>query len=326
MPLARSLLLALIFAGAPALAGQAAPTGLKLAFPAACKLGQTCEVQSYFDHDPAEGAVADYRCGGRAIDGDDGFDVRLPDRMTQAGGIAVLAAAAGQVVKARDGLPDFAPATAAPAEPCGNMLLVDHGGGWRTLYCHLAQGSVTAKVGDQVASGQPIGRIGQSGAAPFPHLHFGVTRQGVPVDPFAPDGGKTCAASGALWDGATMRRVTYRPAAVLNAGFTGDPALIESIETTAIPAPVAGDRGVVAYVRSVGLVRGDEQELTVKGPGGHVVAGAYPRPLEHTRTENLLFVGKARQAEAWPSGGYTATYVVRRGGKVVLQRVFKTTL
>lgn len=326
MPPARSLLLSLLLAAAaPALGGATRPA-LKLAFPLDCRLGETCEVQSYFDQDPATGSAKDYRCGSRALDGADGVDLRLPSRMAQTAGIKVLAAAPGRVVATRDGATDFAPPAVGAKDPCGNKVLIDHGAGWSTVYCHLAKGSLTVKPGAQVAAGQPLGLVGQSGAAPFPGLHFGVTRDGVPVDPFAPDGAGGCRAQGSLWDRAAARKLSYRPAAVLNAGFTGDPALIENLETTRLPPPVVTDRGVIAYVRVVGLTKGDQQELTVKGPTGQVVAGAYPRPLETPRPDHLIFVGKAREAEAWPRGGYTATYVVRRAGKVVLSKTFSTTL
>jgi murein DD-endopeptidase MepM/ murein hydrolase activator NlpD len=327
MPLARSMFLAFALALAAPTLGGAVQTGVKLGFPADCKLGETCEIQGYFDHDPARGSAKDYHCGPRAIDGGDGVDVRLPTRMTQTTGVKVLAAAPGRVVEARGAAPDFPSAAEGAKDPCGNKVLIDHGGGWITVYCHLAKGSLTVKPGAQVAGGQPLGLVGQSGAASFPGLHFGVTRNGVPVDPFAPDGAAACRAQGSLWDRAAQQKLSYRPAAVLNAGFTGDPALIEHLETTRLPPPVATDRGVVAYVRAVGLTKGDEQELTVKGPTGAVVAGAYPRPLDTARPEHLIFVGKAREAaEAWPRGGYTATYVVRRAGKVVLSKTFSTTL
>jgi len=64
---------------------------------------------------------------------------------------------------------------------CGNMLLIDHGQGIYSYYCHL-QKPLVAK-GDQVKQGEPVGLVGSSGRATGPHLHWGVSVGGVWVDP-----------------------------------------------------------------------------------------------------------------------------------------------
>ena len=75
------------------------------------------------------------------------------------------------VVAARDGEPEglwMAGRSAevlAAGKECGNRVGIDHGDGWATDYCHLATGSVSVKPGDNVAAGQPIGRVGLSGDA-----------------------------------------------------------------------------------------------------------------------------------------------------------------
>ncbi|MCP9834190.1 MULTISPECIES: M23 family metallopeptidase [unclassified Cyanobium] len=67
----------------------------------------------------------------------------------------------------------------------GLTVLIDHGGGWSSLYAHLRQASVAE--GESVGAGQPIGAVGQSGNASTPHLHLEVRQrqpQGlVAVDP-----------------------------------------------------------------------------------------------------------------------------------------------
>jgi murein DD-endopeptidase MepM/ murein hydrolase activator NlpD len=65
----------------------------------------------------------------------------------------------------------------------GTTVVIDHGSGVRTRYAHLS--AVTVAVGDQVGQSQEIGRIGQSGRATGPHLHFEVTRDGRRIDPAA---------------------------------------------------------------------------------------------------------------------------------------------
>ena len=54
----------------------------------------------------------------------------------------------------------------------GNYLVIDHGRGEYSLYAHLQQGSVRVKVGDRVRRGDVVARLGASGSAMFPHLHY----------------------------------------------------------------------------------------------------------------------------------------------------------
>lgn len=63
----------------------------------------------------------------------------------------------------------------------GYHIIMDHGGGIGTLYGHLAE--MLVGVGDSVAQGQFIGRVGNTGRSTGPHLHFEVHRNGTPVDP-----------------------------------------------------------------------------------------------------------------------------------------------
>ena len=99
-------------------------------------------------------------------------------------GRAVLAVADGRVVSARDGLSDNTPGHGEsfhPAVPitmdtvAGNMITLDIGGGQFAYYMHLQPGSVGVKAGDRVRRSQVLARIGSSGDAREPHLHFEVT-------------------------------------------------------------------------------------------------------------------------------------------------------
>ena len=57
----------------------------------------------------------------------------------------------------------------------GNMVVLEHAGGWRSYYAHNDQNSV--KVGDKVQAGQQVATVGSTGRSTGPHLHFEV-RQG----------------------------------------------------------------------------------------------------------------------------------------------------
>jgi murein DD-endopeptidase MepM/ murein hydrolase activator NlpD len=96
----------------------------------------------------------------------------------------LLAVADGTVVTVIDGIPDNTPRTAAgfsTAVPMtadtisGNFIALDLGGGQFATYSHVQSGSLLVKEGDRVRRGQPLARIGNSGDARAPHLHFQVT-------------------------------------------------------------------------------------------------------------------------------------------------------
>jgi murein DD-endopeptidase MepM/ murein hydrolase activator NlpD len=66
------------------------------------------------------------------------------------------------------------------ASLAGNTVVLDLGDGQFAHYAHLQPGSVIVKEGQRVRRGEPLARIGNSGDARWPHLHFQVTtRPGV---------------------------------------------------------------------------------------------------------------------------------------------------
>jgi peptidoglycan hydrolase-like protein with peptidoglycan-binding domain len=63
----------------------------------------------------------------------------------------------------------------------GRLVTIEHSSGTRTLYAHLSR--VGVRPGQRVEAGQRIGRVGASGGATGPHLHFEVQLRGAAVDP-----------------------------------------------------------------------------------------------------------------------------------------------
>lgn len=96
-----------------------------------------------------------------------GTDFRAPR------GTAVLAPADGKVAISTDRYADGA--------RYGEVLVIEHAGGTRTLYAHLDRRLVQA--GERVRAGQQIALSGATGRVTGPHLHFEVSRRGAHVDP-----------------------------------------------------------------------------------------------------------------------------------------------
>ncbi len=63
----------------------------------------------------------------------------------------------------------------------GNYVMIDHGGGYVTLYAHNSR--LLVKVGDKVTKGQVIAKAGSTGSSTAPHCHFTMYKSGVVIDP-----------------------------------------------------------------------------------------------------------------------------------------------
>ena len=70
----------------------------------------------------------------------------------------------------------------------GNHIVIDHGYGYETLFAHLS--AINVHEGQKVERGQVIGKVGETGYATAPHLHYEVHQNGSPVNPidFVMDG------------------------------------------------------------------------------------------------------------------------------------------
>ena len=322
----------LILAVAVLFANSAGSTlSLELELPIACEIGQTCFIQNYVDHDPSRGA-RDYMCRHATYDKHDGTDFRLPSVAWERTGVAVRAAADGQVLRTRDGMQDVSVRTIGHEQikgrECGNTVIVAHADGFESIYCHLQQGSVRVKPGDAVKRGHDLGRAGLSGNTEFAHLHFGLRRNGKPVDPFsygAPN--EACGGGTSLWTPRLTSALSYRPFAILNTGFASHAITSEEIEAgDGIGPPPSINSDIVAYVRAIGLEAGDVQQLTLTAPDGHVVAQYKAPALANDMAQYISKAGRKRPEGEWPHGTYRATYRVERSGVSLIEKTFELQL
>jgi murein DD-endopeptidase MepM/ murein hydrolase activator NlpD len=65
----------------------------------------------------------------------------------------------------------------------GNMVLINHGDGYKTRYAHLLEGTISVNIGSYVEAGTVIGKVGSTGNSTGPHLHFEVIYNGETQDP-----------------------------------------------------------------------------------------------------------------------------------------------
>jgi murein DD-endopeptidase MepM/ murein hydrolase activator NlpD len=107
----------------------------------------------------------------RSISGNDYWSGHLGIDIAAATGAPVYAADSGVVVYA-----------GGISGGYGQMVMIDHGNGFHTLYAHLSQ--IVARCGQNVGQGQTIAYSGSTGNSTGPHLHFEIRYGGAFVNPW----------------------------------------------------------------------------------------------------------------------------------------------
>jgi len=292
---------------APFLVALAGPAVAEISFvqPLDCALGETCFIQNYVDLD-ASPAARDFTCGGLTYDGHTGTDFALHTLADLAASPQVLAAAPGTVTATRTTEADrdiFAPDPPEIAgRECGNGLVIDHGSGWETQYCHMRE--VTARPGDRVAAGDPLGTVGLTGRTEFPHLHFSVRHDGAVVDPFAPEA-QTCgtAPTETLW----QDPLAYIPGDLIIAGWADavpDYAAIKAGTADGAETLTASSPALVFWAYAYGGRAGDVLRIAISRNGETVVENDFV--LDRDQAQFFRATGRRTPDVGWPPGSYIA--------------------
>jgi hypothetical protein len=299
----------------------AAPAfALELALPVACNVGADCWVQQYADHDASTGST-DYACGVASYDKHDGTDIRVLHTRVD---VAVLAAAAGRVKAVRDGVADRlvkseADRAAVSKIECGNGVVITHGGGWETQYCHLRRGSVVVKAGDEIAVGGHLGLVGYSGEAAFPHVHVTVRKEGKVVDPFSADDLTDCRARDrSLWSASAEKALAYKGSELLQLAWAPRIYDDDEVETGSLSEfqPTKWP-ALVLFAESINLYKDDVMSLTVTLPGQESIVNTVI--MKNNRAVQRLYAGRKIKG-GFPHGLYVGRFELRRGNVVVLAK------
>jgi murein DD-endopeptidase MepM/ murein hydrolase activator NlpD len=65
----------------------------------------------------------------------------------------------------------------------GNYILLQHSNSYSTEYAHLLRPAKNIRVGTRVSQGDIIGFVGTTGLSSGPHLHYGIIRNGIRINP-----------------------------------------------------------------------------------------------------------------------------------------------
>jgi len=304
-------------AGMRAMAGEAP----RLALPLDCRPGVDCFIQNYVDTDPGPEAQ-DFTCGSLTYDQHDGIDFRVASLAEMRAGVEVRAAAAGRVLNIRDEMADSGWKDQDPAgsEPrlCGNGVLIAHGEGWTTQYCHMKRGSIAVARGQEVEAGQRLGEIGYSGKTTFPHLHLTVRKGTAVHDPFTgrrqDQGCGEREGDATLWTEAAAVALGYRASGLLAAGFAERAPEREEIEAGGFGADRLSKTApaLVFWIEVYGLRQGDVEVLRLIDAAGAVLAETTTEPAPRHRAVQFRFLGRRKRGTAWPLGAYRGEYRLMR--------------
>lgn len=292
------------------------PPPIALDLPIDCQVGQDCWIINYPDHGLGIEA-SDYRCGGLTYTGSKGTDFALRDLAVMADGVEVKAAAPGKVKAVRDGVIDRfykeEQKDEIKGKECGNGVIIDHGNGWESQYCHMRRGSILVDTDDIVVTGQPLGLVGLSGMTQFPHLDMTLRYLDDIMDPFT--GEKITAScqrddkslAKSLWRQSEQGELVYQRTSFYKAGFvTARPERDDLWRGDSFPDKLPTSiPALVFWVELIGVEKGDQLQIQITGPDDSILINQEIK-IEKNEIVYLQYMGKQRPKDGWKPGPYKA--------------------
>lgn len=290
--------------------------------PVDCIPGRDCWIVNYVDMDEETGSALDPFCGPRSYDNHKGTDFAISDRKRMEGGVDVIAARNGTVLRIRDGEKDRVATkedlvqSQKDRKECGNAVFLDHGNGLHSMYCHLKEGSVNVTPGQKVKKGERLGQVGLSGFTEFPHVHFGILWEGAFIEPFTGQNMgsgciKTPENAQSFWE--PELDLHYEPLAIYSTGFHNAVPSLEwldsgpSIKTSFMPE----ENILTFWAAFFGAQEGDLITIEIRDPLGKVFS---KRIIEQdkTRARQFYFVGRRLRDSLLEAGTYTGQIIIQR--------------
>lgn len=294
----------------PPLLAQDPP--IKFRLPIKCELDKTCWLSRYMNLGTPTNPK-DYT-GGRLTDSDhNGIDFALQDLKQQQQGVEVLAVADGTVMGIRDDRPDEAVNAITRIKvkgiECGNCVMLDHGHGLRTHYCHMKRQSIRVKVNDKVKAGQTLGLVGLSGLSEYPHLHLTTFYNDKKIDPFmgipSPQNQDHAAKPRPLWDDATMALMPYKGGKIYNIAITQDiPDMAKMREGHYRPTPpFTNPTRLIGATELFALNKGDKVTLTILDVNK---AEVFKKTLviPDYQARSFIYAGMKKPNDGWKAGSW----------------------
>lgn len=287
-----------------------------LELPIDCEIGKSCFIQKYPDANQGK-SYRDYRCGMLTNDGHKGTDFRLMDYDSLNAGVDVFASAAGKVIDVRNYMPDvnadLVDVKSVWNRGYGNMVLIDHGKGLKTLYAHLRRDSIPVKIGDLVRANDILGKVGMSGLTDYPHLHFEILLNNKRIDPFTNRNIETkCGVSAqqSLWKSDIPYHASYLIRLGLFDQRLNRHALEYKIYENARLRTSAKALVLNAYI--AGIQKGDKYRVRLFHNNNDTPFYDKEGTYEENKAFAIISGGRKNTGKPWPKGQYRGELIYTR--------------
>ena len=244
-------------------------------------------------------------------------------------GFEVLAANEGRVLSIQNSIPDQIlneqVKKSLKGNLCGNTVVLDHGNGWRTQYCHLMKDSVIVEPGEYVESGQPLGLLGLSGFTTYPHLEFILQKDDQFIDPFhsLKDKSKCGKQTRSLWK--YSQEIPYSDSIVISSNFSETlPKLIEVMLGNHSPPFLTRDiKRLVFWVQILGAKKGDIHSIFITNQEGKIISQSLKNILVTNEAVGIFSIVHNIGSGKFKPGLYKGNFVVERdsnGAKTIIEQ------